>query len=79
MAKGKAKAKAETKTITVKELAEEFGVEAKDVRAFIRSLGFKAPATNQEGFGPKAKYEWEEESKELEKIRKAWKEVKKED
>jgi len=68
------KKKTEAKVITIKELAEEFGAEAKDVRAFIRSLGMKAPATGQEGFGPKAKYEWAEDSKDLAKIRKAWNE-----
>jgi len=73
--KGKAKKGNESKMVTIKELAEEFGVEAKDVRAFIRSLGIKAPPTGEAGFGPKAKYEWASNSKELAKIRKAWKDI----
>ncbi len=77
--KGKAKKNDESKMVTIKDLAEEFGVEAKDIRAFIRSLGIKAPPTGEAGFGPKAKYEWASNSKELAKIRKAWKEVRSED
>lgn len=72
----KVKAASDDGIVTVADLAEEFGVEARVVRAFIRSLGFKAPAVEgTEGkFGPRAKYEWDADSKELAQIRKAWKE-----
>lgn len=72
----KAKAASADGVVTVADLAEEFGVEPRVVRAFIRGLGFKAPAVeNTEGkFGPRAKYEWDADSKELAQIRKAWKE-----
>ncbi len=57
--------------VTIKQLAEEFGVRPQKLRALIREAGFKAPATGIEGFGPKAKYEWDPGSEELAKVRKA--------
>ena len=60
------------KTITVKDLAEEFGMEARVIRQILRSAGYRAPAIEgQTGFGPKAKYEWPEGSEEIEAIRKS--------
>jgi len=59
--------------ITVKDLAEEFGVEGRVVRQFIRGLGMKAPEIeNREGFGPKSKYEWPSDSEDLATIREKW-------
>lgn len=58
--------------ITVAALAQKFEVEARVLRQFIRAQGFKAPETKQEGFGPRAKYEWEADSKELKAIITAW-------
>jgi len=72
--KGKAAttAGAEAKIITVKDLAEEFGMEAKQIRVILRSAGHKAPAVEgQVGFGPKAKYEWPEGCDEIKAIRKS--------
>lgn len=57
--------------VTIKDLEKEFGVEGRKIRILIRGLGLKAPEVKQEGFGPKAKYEWAADSKELAKIRKA--------
>ena len=59
------------KTITVKDLAEEFGMEARVIRQILRSAGHRAPAIEgQTGFGPKAKYQWPEGSEEIKAIRK---------
>lgn len=70
----KATAASDNGKVTVKHLAEEFGTEGRIVRAFIRSLGMKAPeADTPEGtFGPRNKYEWDHDHKDLAKIRKAW-------
>ena len=71
MAKKKAK-----KIVTVADLAEEFGMEGRKIRVVVRGLGMKAPAVEgAEGFGPRAKYEWPESSKDLKTIRKALKEA----
>lgn len=68
---------AKKKLVTVNDLAEEYGVEGRKIRIIIRGLGMKAPAVEgQEGFGPRAKYEWAESSKDLKKIRKAIEEAK---
>lgn len=76
MAKAKAKKETvapveaqEASVVTIANLQEEFGVEAKVIRAKVRSLGLKAPETKLTGFGPKAKYEWLEGSEELEMVR----------
>ena len=59
-------------TVTIGDLATEFNLEARIIRAFIRKLGFKAPAiVDAVGFGPKSKYEWSSDSTELAEIRKA--------
>lgn len=58
--------------VTVADLAEEFDMDPKTIRAKIRSLGFTAPEVEKtEGFGPRAKYEWSEDSEELKKIKAA--------
>lgn len=58
--------------VTVKDLEGEYGVEARKLRAFLRGLGLRAPeVVGQTGFGPKAKYTWPSDSKELVKIREA--------
>lgn len=71
--KGKAAAAAgAAKLVTVKDLAEEFGMEARVIRQILRSAGHRAPAIEgQTGFGPKAKYQWPEGSEEIEAIRKS--------
>jgi len=58
--------------VTIAMLAEEFNVEGRDIRVVLRANGFKAPkADTPEGeFGPRAKYQWPEGSKEIEKVRK---------
>ncbi len=66
----KGKAKGGDK-VTIAMLAEEYDMRPQKLRALIREAGFKAPATGVEGFGPKAKYEWDEGSDELKKVRKA--------
>jgi len=62
----------EVRIITVKDLAEEFDLTSVLVRRILRAAGLRAPQIpDSEGkFGPRAKYEWEEGSEELEKVRK---------
>lgn len=57
--------------VTVKDLAEEFDLDPGVIRRVLRSAGLKAPQIpNNEGkFGPRAKYEWSEGSKELKQVR----------
>lgn len=59
------------KIVTVKDLAEEFGLDPGVIRRVLRAAGLRAPqVTNNEGkFGPRAKYEWPEGSKELKQVR----------
>lgn len=59
--------------VGVKDLCDEFSIEAKDLRTLLRKQGFKAPEIPREKgqFGPKAKYEWAEGSADLKKIRAA--------
>ena len=62
----------DTSIVTIKNLSDEFGLEARKLRIIIRGLGLKAPeVVGAVGFGPRAKYEWSADSKELAKIRKA--------
>lgn len=79
--KGKDKASVEAKAnggkVTVAVLAEQLEVDARVLRQFIRAQGFKAPEVKQEGFGPRAKYEWDADSKDLKQIVKAWEEAQK--
>jgi hypothetical protein len=71
-----AKAAEPAKMITVKELAEEFNLEPRQLRVFLRGQGLKAPEVDNGGkFGPKAKYEWAEGSPELKTIREKIKEA----
>lgn len=60
------------KIITVKNLAEEFDLTPRVIRRVLREAGLRAPQIpdNEGKFGPRAKYEWEEGSEELKKVRK---------
>lgn len=64
------KAKDSTGKVTVADLAKEFDKDPKIIRTAIRAAGLRAPELpKEEGtFGPKAKYEWEPDSKELEQV-----------
>jgi hypothetical protein len=57
--------------ITVKDLVTEFDMDGKKIRRIIRNLNYKAPSTGDTGFGAKARYEWEPNSKILAKIKAA--------
>ena len=61
----------EVRIITVKDLAEEFDLASAVVRKVLRAEGLRAPQIpdNEGKFGPRAKYEWQEGSEELEKVR----------
>jgi len=63
-----------SKVITIKDLSNKFGIDPKRIRVITRKLGLKPNPTGVEGFGPKKKYEWEKNSKGLEKIVAALKE-----
>jgi len=67
----------ETKMVTVTDLAAEFNCEAREIRVLLRANGMKAPAVEaQEGkFGPRAKYQWKEGSKELAEVKRLIKEA----
>ena len=67
----KAKEIKEVRVVTVKDLAEEFGLTSSAIRRALRAAGLRAPQLpdNEGKFGPRAKYEWQEGSKELEKVR----------
>lgn len=60
------------KVVTVKDLAEEFGLTPQVIRRVLRAAGLRAPQIpdNEGKFGPRAKYEWKEGSDELKKVRK---------
>lgn len=63
---------ARIKTATVvgiPDLEKEFGLEGRVIRQVLRKAGMKAPKTGIEGFGPRARYEWTEGSKELKQVR----------
>lgn len=62
----------EVKIITVKDLMEEFDLTPAVIRRTLRAAGLRAPQITDNGgkFGPRAKYEWEEGSEELGKVRK---------
>lgn len=59
------------KMVTVKDLAEEFGLDPAVIRRVLRASGLRAPEIpdNEGKFGPRAKYEWPEGSKELKQVR----------
>lgn len=59
------------KVVTVKDLAEEFDLAPAVIRRALRAAGLKAPQVpdNEGKFGPRAKYEWAEGSKELKQVR----------
>lgn len=66
--KGKEEVKMADKVTTIKDLSNKFGIEGKRIRIIARKLGLKPNPTEEKGFGPKKKYEWEKDSKELKKI-----------
>ena len=66
-----AKAKKEAAVVTIADLAAEYELEGKEVRAVARKIGLKATPCEQDGFGPKAKYQWDADSEELADLRKA--------
>lgn len=70
---GKSTKTKEAKIITVKDLRAEYPqLEEYQIRQVIRSLGLRAPELKDvEGFGPRKKYAWDANDKDLEKIRKA--------
>lgn len=71
MAKGVNEVK-EVRIITVKDLVGEFDLTPSVIRRTLRSAGLRAPQITDNGgkFGPRAKYEWQEGSEELRKVRK---------
>ena len=66
-----AKAKKEETVVTIADLAAEYELEGKEVRAVARKIGLKATPCEQDGFGPKSKYQWDADSEELADLRKA--------
>lgn len=60
--------------IRITDLEKEFGLQGRTIRQVLRKAGLKAPETGIEGFGPRARYEWTEDSEELEKVRSILKE-----
>ena len=65
------KATKEVKVVTVKDLVEEFELTPSVIRRVLRAAGLRAPQIpeNEGKFGPRAKYEWQEGSEDLEKVR----------
>lgn len=66
-----AKTKKEETVVTIADLAAEYEIEGKEVRAVARKIGLKATPCEQDGFGPKSKYQWDADSEELADLRKA--------
>ena len=63
-------AKVKTATVVgVADLEKKFGLSGRTIRQVLRKAGLKAPETGIEGFGPRARYEWTEGSKELKQVR----------
>ena len=56
-------------TVGVSDLEKEFGLQGRTIRQVLRRAGLKAPETEIEGFGPRARYEWTEGSKDLQQVR----------
>jgi len=57
------------KVVGITDLEGEFGIQGRTIRQVLRRAGLKAPETGVEGFGPRARYEWTEGSKELKQVR----------
>ena len=55
--------------VQITDLEREFGLQGRDIRRLLRKAGLKAPETGIEGFGPRARYQWTEGSKELKQVR----------
>src|SRR5690606_18501387 len=64
-----AKTKTEAATVRIPDLEKEFGLRGPVIRQVLRKAGLRAPETGVEGFGPRARYEWAEGSKELKQVR----------
>ena len=64
-------AKTKKEVVTIADLAAEYEIEGKEVRAVARKIGLKATPCEQDGFGPKSKYQWHPNSEELADLRKA--------
>lgn len=62
------------KVVGITDLEKEFGLPGRTIRQVLRKAGLKAPETGIEGFGPRARYEWTEGSKEFEQVRSILKE-----
>ena len=63
------KTKTAAATVGVSDLEKEFGLQGRVIRQVLRKAGLKAPKTGIEGFGPRARYEWAEGSKDLQQVR----------
>lgn len=55
--------------VGITDLEKEFGLPGRTIRQVLRKAGLKAPETGNEGFGPRARYEWTEGSEELQHVR----------
>lgn len=63
-------ARLRTETVVrIPDLEKEFGLDGRTIRQVLRKAGLKAPETGVEGFGPRARYQWTEGSKELKQVR----------
>ena len=60
--------------VGITDLEKEFGLQGRTIRQVLRKAGLKAPETGIKGFGPRARYEWVEGSKELKQVRSILKE-----
>ena len=65
------KNKQKVQTITIQDLVDEYGLDARVIRATARKIGLSATPTEIEGFGPRARYEWAEDSDELAELTEA--------
>ena len=60
--------------VKIPDLEKEFELPGRVIRQVLRKAGLRAPETGVEGFGPRARYEWTEGSKELKQVRSILKE-----
>ena len=49
--------------VTINDLIERYGMDGKKIRRIVRNCGYKAPETHTQGFGAKARYEFDPNSK----------------
>ena len=69
MAKKTNKQEVQEGLVFVPDLAEEFDLTPAEIRRVLRAAGLRAPETKVEGFGPRAKYQWEQGSKGLKQVK----------